>query len=87
LEPGDRAQGDAKAAISRIEIGAAESGLVEDRSCMPGEASTNDALHAARMAAARLSPDEYLAFLEALPQPTVEELRRRPISCGVPFKL
>jgi hypothetical protein len=35
----------------------------------------------------RLSMDEYVAWLETLPQPTYEQLRNLPISIGEPFRL
>jgi len=40
-----------------------------------------------RLRAPRLTMDEYLAWLQSLPQPTYEQLRSLPISIGEPFRL
>jgi hypothetical protein len=35
----------------------------------------------------RLTMDEYITWLQTLPQPTYEQLRNLPISIGEPFSL
>jgi hypothetical protein len=45
-----------------------------------------DALRRARRPVA-MTGEEYLAFLRTFPEPTREELARRPITTGEPFRL
>jgi hypothetical protein len=52
---------------------------------LPTTAQDVEALHALR--APQLSRADYEDWLRSLPAPTLEELRRRPISIGEPFSL
>lgn len=54
---------------------------------LPTTAADVAALRQARRRSMRLSPAEYLSFLESLPSPTPEELRARRGPRGEPFEL
>ena len=51
------------------------------------ETATNLEAMAPLNSSSRLSDEVFLWFLKALPQPTVDELRKRKGPCGEPFVL
>lgn len=45
------------------------------------------ALRRLRLESRKLTPEQYQAFLNAMPRPTVEQLRARKVPTGPPFEL